>query len=351
VVTGVLLALFALLAGAALWMLAAPHDVVADVAADQTPRVAPLAAPAVATGSRDDDAASPTIAPVAAVAPAVPAAAAPTEPASDIPAGLGRINGVVVDHRGRPIANADVRLVWSDGRPVSKRVDESGRFSFDSAAADDDTVLANAPGYHDNDPQRVQVIEGHVANLRITLDESSALRGTVRDKQTHAAIANARIDVGGTHTRSDDSGRFEVLSLPDGPFSIHVRAAGHMAIDLGGLRGDRSGDEEIDVELEPGDGQQIIGTGFLIGPAGDDAKALLVARVYPDTPAAEVLQDGDLITAIDGTGTGDMPLSDAMSLIRGQEGTRAHLAIVRAGQNLNVDVERRRISVPARADD
>jgi carboxyl-terminal processing protease len=73
---------------------------------------------------------------------------------------------------------------------------------------------------------------------------------------------------------------------------------------------------------------------------------LRIGRVYTGTPAEQAgLQLGDRIVAIDGTPTTDMLASDAVDLIRGEEGTTVDLTILRPGSPGTRDVQVRRAAI------
>ncbi|MEI9913548.1 MAG: S41 family peptidase [Candidatus Saccharibacteria bacterium] len=66
------------------------------------------------------------------------------------------------------------------------------------------------------------------------------------------------------------------------------------------------------------------------------------------TPAAKAgLQDGDLITSINGTSTSGINVDQAVNLIRGKSGTKVSLGILRGSQQLTIDITRANITVPS----
>lgn len=80
-----------------------------------------------------------------------------------------------------------------------------------------------------------------------------------------------------------------------------------------------------------------------------DTRIVSILHVYPGTPAEEAgLRDGDVISKVGEIEADSMELSELTSHIKGEEGTKVHLEIVRAGENgyLGFDVERRQIEVP-----
>ena len=77
-----------------------------------------------------------------------------------------------------------------------------------------------------------------------------------------------------------------------------------------------------------------------------------ITGVIKDTPAQESgLYEDDYIVEIDGEDVYDLDLSDVVSRIRGEEGTKVHLTIIRGEgadrEELEFDVERRKVETPS----
>lgn len=71
-----------------------------------------------------------------------------------------------------------------------------------------------------------------------------------------------------------------------------------------------------------------------------------LGEIFQDSPAQESgLQEGDLIMRVDGQYTKDMSLEDVVGLIKGEEGTKVVLTIMREGEadTREVEVERREV--------
>lgn len=97
---------------------------------------------------------------------------------------------------------------------------------------------------------------------------------------------------------------------------------------------------------------QIEGIYFGIGASvGIDKISTLpkITAVFAGTPAEEAgLRPDDIIYEVDGESTYGLTLSEAVSLIKGPEGTHVQLTIVREGESnyLQIDVERRKVETP-----
>ena len=80
----------------------------------------------------------------------------------------------------------------------------------------------------------------------------------------------------------------------------------------------------------------------------DTATGLIsIVQVFEDSPAEEAgIQSGDLIYMINGNEMQGVSLDEQVKLIKGEEGTRVHLTIIRDGKEVEKDVERRSIETP-----
>ena len=115
------------------------------------------------------------------------------------------------------------------------------------------------------------------------------------------------------------------------PFSQYLTEEQYRK-SLGGLSGEFEG---IGVEMTTQDAD---------GNACDtvsDTCQLVVTRVIRGSPAlAAGVQEGDVITAVDGAATAGGTLDTIVPTIRGQKGTTVSLTIDRAGQTLDIPVTR-----------
>ncbi len=73
----------------------------------------------------------------------------------------------------------------------------------------------------------------------------------------------------------------------------------------------------------------------------------MIANPIKNTPAEEAgLRSGDIIYKVDGEDTGGLDLDQVVLRVKGEEGTFVHLTLIRDGEEIEVDVERRKIESP-----
>ncbi len=313
---------------------------------------------------------APVRAPVKAPVPAapVPPAAPPPLPAAPPPAQAAgdddaRIELTVVDRSGAPLPSYELFMRaadWDRHSPPPKGFDRRGSLTRRVDDRDGRVTVDVPPGvfiylvsaerYRDSGYARARARAGETTSVRVVLDASIALRGVVRDAQTGEPVAGARVTCRGCDgDTTGDDGHYELLSLPDARFRVHVSARGYRALDVGGVRGDHSRDEELDVELDAlvdgGPSEEYVGTGFALG-GGKDGQLPFVAKLFPDTPAAAVLHVGDVITDVDGASVRQLDVHETQELILGDADDSVRLDVLRDGQPLRFDVARARIPMP-----
>jgi hypothetical protein len=156
------------------------------------------------------------------------------EPSSDLPVWFGtpgsrQITGMLVDAENRPIAGRvhlgiDVpdTTIWSG---IDQTTGADGRFAFLVPRAGDYTVFATAPGV----TSRVVEVDTRKANADVRVFAFACTPQPIVVQTTSgAAIASARVDIGGTITRADERGRLSVCATGR-PLDAVVRASGFAA--------------------------------------------------------------------------------------------------------------------------
>ena len=297
-----------------------------------------------------------------------PAAARHVEPgARDVVLELaegGRLRGCVRDAAtGAPVApftvmvferRSALRLVPQRTRSV---IDPSGCYAFEDLLPGPAAVVISAPAYAPSPERAIEIpAPGGEAVADAALEAGGRLTGVVRDDESGAPIAGARLSVEGTLAGAAST--FPVLSEattgPDGAFtlgglprrlSVYVAAAGHHARILGGLDVPPGGSAgPVEVRLRPtAAGEEprvdLAGIGAVLAAQGD---GLAVAQVIPGGGAAEAgLRRGDVVLQVDGRPVTELGMGGAVDAIRGPEGTVVTLRVRRGDQTFEAQVPRR----------
>ena len=91
--------------------------------------------------------------------------------------------------------------------------------------------------------------------------------------------------------------------------------------------------------------QTYVGVGIQLGVSED---RFYVDRVFEGSPAAESkVLPGDTIAEIDGKSIEGWELEQVSGAIRGQEGTKVKLTLLRGGRRIEVELTRRQVTIPA----
>ncbi len=182
--------------------------------------------------------------------------------------GASTIEGFVLDAQGNPAAGAEVQLGGSV--PEVATTGSGGGFSVEVEAGAY-TVSARRGTEAGSLSKPVIVSEGKtVRDVRIQLEQGSALEGRVVAQSTGAPVVGASVGVrpfGGNgdsgRTVTDGSGQFSVGGLAPGSYDLVVSAPGYSSITRRGLS--VSSGERFPVEL------QLTGTGAVEGKVLDSA--------------------------------------------------------------------------------
>jgi S1-C subfamily serine protease len=146
----------------------------------------------------------------------------------------------------------------------------------------------------------------------------------------------------GTFTGPD--GRFELEGLPEVPVSVAVEAERYNRRIVTLPRGKT----QVDVALRPVATDQtpatdLVGIGAVVGR--NDDGLVLGNLVASGGAAAAGLHQGDVVLRVDGQTIAELGFEEAISRLRGEEGTMVRLDVRRAdGTTATVDVIRRPIS-------
>ncbi len=78
-----------------------------------------------------------------------------------------------------------------------------------------------------------------------------------------------------------------------------------------------------------------------------DTGVISITRVYDNSPAKDAgLKAGDIFVSADGHKAEGVDLTEFVTHVKGDEGTKVKLVMVRSGKQLKVNVERRKVEIP-----
>ncbi|MEW6432202.1 MAG: carboxypeptidase regulatory-like domain-containing protein [Myxococcota bacterium] len=260
-----------------------------------------------------------------------------------------------------------VRLIDDTGAPVTDglllaRSGETGAVRQQLVLAPDGVTrleLPNGPwelmlevaGRGRSPPVTVNVTEAG-ADVRLSLETSVTVRGTVRDASTQLPLEGARVDAYsgpiGRGSRvgvvTDARGEFQLPPVPRSANLVVHR-------DGFGQQWRRAADgDRWDVALQPmpnarpqPDAMQFEGVGMVLEPTSSGAR---VSEVNEGGPAERAgVLPGDQILAVEGIPVAGVPLQQIVNRIRGPAGTPVRLRFERGGQPFELTIRRRLLTL------
>ena len=250
--------------------------------------------------------------------------------ASDMQTGLyvyrpvrdyGLLRVKVVDGGGAPLPGVRVRLT-SQGDSLKTPSDGVVRFAPSPGLH---SVTADLFGYVAATAQRT-VVTGVADSVTLTLNARSttAFAGTVRDRQSQAALDGAEVTLAYTTLQSltDTTGQYQLASVPEDDYRVSVRRPGYVPLSFDRHIGVSTAAQTFQLTTAATWNSLESSTGWTVGAAGDNATAgawVLAAPVGTGSatgPASAVVM-GPASPANLGT-----PMSVAL-LARGTSGTSA----------------------------
>jgi hypothetical protein len=278
----------------------------------------------------------------------------------------GGIEGDVVDERGVPVASyllafESYQGPSPDSAPTGqlKQIeDPRGSFAWENLVPGRYVLTASGGGRPPARSRPVDVDVGRTtAHVRITLARGATLMGHVLDVATGKPVAGALLALdaftatraNSVHpVRSDDQGVYALEGAPGGPFSVRVSREGYRTRTVTGLTTRGAPTLQQDVELNPildggPTGEDFAGIGAFLAPSQG---GVTFARLVPDGPAEQAgIRPGDLIRRIDGADTASLALFECMQSLRGPDGSRVSVQVERAGQRIDVTIQRRALTL------
>jgi Carboxypeptidase regulatory-like domain/PDZ domain len=271
----------------------------------------------------------------------------------------GMLAGRVLHSDGRPataFALQLVRLRRAEATRTLSIVDPEGRFEVRGLGAGPWELQALAADSGPSERVRVELpnTPGGRVERDLRLRSGRKLVGVVRDANSRQPVVGARVAIEaspgedsvlvrtGTFTGAD--GRFELEGLSESPVSVAVEAERYhrRIVTLPRAR------TEVEVLLRPVAADQapatdLVGIGAVVNRNEDGL--VLGNLVSSGGAAAAGLHPGDVVLRIDGQTIAELGFTEAVSRLRGEEGTVVRLEVRRAdGTTTMVDVVRRPIS-------
>ena len=167
-----------------------------------------------------------------------------------------RLEGVVIDQFGAPIAAAQVSASDSSGAWRRSSSGPDGFFAIDRLAAGTVDVRADATGFM---RYRLDDVNPSLGPIEIVMDQSFEFRGFVVDAETGDPISRARVRVARSNSRSrgdsdrtGDEGFFRIEDLRAAEYDISATAEGYISARFSAPIPGRDPDETVVIELEPG---------------------------------------------------------------------------------------------------
>ena len=278
----------------------------------------------------------------------------------ELPGG-GFVTGRVYDQDRAPISQVSIT---ASGRAIGQMPTQSfdssdGTFRFGPVAPGTLTLHAAAEGYQPG-KRKIQVKSGEtLTGADLMLKASMSLVGRVTDAESGDPIGGAQVipdmrtgalaESVGAYT--DDDGRYTLNALPDNRTSIRVKAEGYRSVLIGGVQGPPGEQVRRDFSLtrqrkDERPATELTGIGAVLGR---HAKGVRIGRIIDGGPAAEVLAQGDVVVAVDGSAISGQDIGKAAQAIRGEEGTDIELMVLRGGtgEPVPVVITRSRVTVPS----
>ncbi len=170
------------------------------------------------------------------------------------PPPISSISGQVKDSQGHSIANVTVRA-----GQYNAVTNNSGNYTINNVPAGNYTLRATKSGYTFSPSSRSINLPPNTNGQNFTgYRNYGALGGKITNKETGAAIVNARVSVGGQETTTNANGNYSFAKISSGPHKIHVTAASYH--DYTGevtIQANASKSRNVTLEPIPTDGYRL----------------------------------------------------------------------------------------------
>ena len=274
---------------------------------------------------------------------------APADKVEIVMRAAGGVRGVVKGAGGARIGSFQVqveRYVEADGmvRPgtaASRFSSSDGTFELDLVAPGNYDLVITADGFAPARPPRVAVPADGWAEITVQLDAGASVTGRVTSGGQPVAGARVAMSAGyeGPPVFSDAQGRFTLVDVAPGKRSISASKAGLASAHRDDLevRAGQTAEVELALAADKGKGEGGIAVRLALSSQARPFVSRVVAR---GAGARAGLRRGDVVMAIDGVVSLNMPVDQAAAMLRGPVGSAVRVEVERDGRALRFDVTR-----------
>lgn len=262
----------------------------------------------------------------------------------------GGIRGVVKGPGGAAVTSFQVqveRFVEMDGvvragRSSARSSARDGRFELDLVQPGQYDLVVTADGFAPARPPRVTVPPDGWADIQVELTAAGRVTGRVLSGGQPVSGARVAMSTGyqGPPVFTDAQGRFSLVDVAPGRRSISASRSGLPSAHKDDLevRGGQTAEVELVLGAAAGDARQVgVGISFALSSQGRP----LVRGVKARSPAARAgVRKGDVVLAIDGVTSLEMPVDQARDRMRGPVGSVVRLEVERGGKPMRFDIVR-----------
>jgi hypothetical protein len=273
---------------------------------------------------------------------------APADKVEIVMRSAGGVRGVVKGAGGAQVGSFQVqveRYVEADGvtraGEVASRFSSSdGRFELDLVAPGDYDLVVTADGFAPARPARVSVPPDGWAEITVALESGARVAGRVTSGGQPVVGARVAMSAGyaGPAVFTDAKGGFTLIDVAPGRRSLSASKAGLASAHRDDLEVRAGQTTEVELVLGGGGkGEGGIGVAFALSSQARP----MVSRAPGRGPGYKAgLRRGDVVLAIDGVVTLNLPVDQAQNMLRGPVGSAVRLEVERAGKALRFDVVR-----------
>ncbi|MCP4501524.1 MAG: PDZ domain-containing protein [Deltaproteobacteria bacterium] len=264
-------------------------------------------------------------------------------------------------------------LAEDDDKPINRNANRGvkgmekkekraqGSFRIGPVAAGVVTLVASHEEYAPTEIE-VELDEGEtLEGVVLRLEDPLFVSGSVTDAANGRPISGARIRArmskgsyipGFGVGRSDEDGFFRIRTRSGIRHTLSITKRGYTSFEQGGFSGGKGDEKALDVKLRKAKGKRkgrhqprdYVGIGAQLRVKKN--AGIVVERIFKGGAAAQHLQEGDVVIAVDREDVDGQGLRDVVQLILGEPDTDVELTILPKGKQpeQNVVLIRKRVT-------